>query len=136
MAIDRNNSPTAGEVYQKALRGATKKIGEIEDRIISEIPGEFSQFKKDWGALKDGMEDIIKAHLKELKRNGDPIMETYGKLEGLGDIITALTSGKPANIATGLGKITLGKAYGRAKNVDFLIKNGFKQLAKELEGGK
>ena len=74
MAVDWNNNPTAGEVYQKALRGATKKIGEIEDRIIT-------QFKRDYGALKDGMEDVIKAYLKEAKKNGMGIMETYGRFE-------------------------------------------------------
>ena len=131
MAVDWNNNPTAGEVYQKALRGATRKIGEIEDRIISEIPGEFAQFKKDYGALKDGMEDITKAYLKEAKRNGMGIMESYGRFEGLGDVLTAFTSGKPHNIVTGIGKIVLGKAYGRAKDINFLIEKWFKQLAKE-----
>ena len=121
MAVDWNNNPTAGEVYQKALRGATRKIGEIEDRIISEIPGEFAQFKKDYGALKDGMEDVTKAYLKEAKRNGMGIMESYGRFEGLGDVLTAFTSGKPHNIVTGKGKIVLGKAYGRAKDINFLI---------------
>lgn len=131
MAVDWNSNPTAGEVYQKALRGATRKIGEIEDRIISEIPGEFAQFKKDYGALKDGMEDVTKAYLKEAKRNGMGIMESYGRFEGLGDVLTAFTSGKPHNIVTGIGKIVLGKAYGRAKNINFLIEKWFKQLAKE-----
>lgn len=131
MAVDWNNNPTAGEVYQKALRGATRKIGEIEDRIISEIPGEFAQFKKDYGALKDGMEDVTKAYLKEAKRNGMGIMESYGRFEGLGDVLTAFTSGKPHNIVTGIGKIVLGKAYGRAKDINFLIEKWFKQLAKE-----
>ena len=131
MAVDWNNNPTAGEVYQKALRGATRKIGEIEDRIISEIPGEFAQFKKDYWALKDGMEDVTKAYLKEAKRNGMGIMESYGRFEGLGDVLTAFTSGKPHNIVTGIGKIVLGKAYGRAKDINFLIEKWFKQLAKE-----
>ena len=131
MAVDWNNNPTAGEVYQKALRGATKKIGEIEDRIISEIPGEFTQFKRDYGALKDGMEDVIKAYLKEAKKNGMGIMETYGRFEWLWDIMTAFTSGKTHQILPGIGKVLLWKAYGRAKNVDFLIERGFKQLAKE-----
>lgn len=131
MAVDWNNNPTAGEVYQKALRGATRKIGEIEDKIISEIPGEFAQFKKDYGALKDGMEDVTKAYLKEAKRNGMGIMESYGRFEGLGDVLTAFTSGKPHNIVTGIGKIVLGKAYGRAKDINFLIEKWFKQLAKE-----
>ena len=131
MAVDWNNNPTAGEVYQKALRGATKKIGEIEDKIIGEIPGEFTQFKRDYGALKDGMEDVIKAYLKEAKKNGMGIMETYGRFEGLWDIMTAFTSGKTHQILPGIGKVLLWKAYGRAKNVDFLIERGFKQLAKE-----
>ena len=58
-------------------------------------------------------------------------METYGRFEGLWDIMTAFTSGKTHQILPGIGKVLLWKAYGRAKNVDFLIERGFKQLAKE-----
>ena len=122
-------NPTAWEVYEKWLRELNKKISEIEDQMISELPWEFTKFKKDYGALKDMEEDVLKMMLKDMKKKDWWwLIQNRWRIEGLGK----LTS-KPIEWIL---QFFLWESLGKAKDVNFNIKTWFEQLKKEYKGKK
>lgn len=122
-------NPTAWEVYEKWLRELNKKISEIEDQMISELPWEFTKFKKDYGALKDMEEDVLKMMLKDMKKKDWWwLIQNRWRIEGLGK----LTS-KPIEWIL---QFFLWESLGKAKDVNFNIKTWFEQLKNQYKGKK
>lgn len=126
----------ASEVYKGWLKLITKEIGNIEDSILSELPGEFSNLKRDVGALLDSYEDVFKADMKNQRKKWAGLTETYSRIEWVWDIVNWLAGivtwqGNLASVAKGAAKLAVGKSLAKAKDVDFLIKQWFEELARE-----
>lgn len=123
-----------GDVYKNGMKKVTRAIWEIEDATLAKIPWEFSQLKKNFGALKATYEDILKADLKAQKAKWMDLIESYSRLEGIWDIIwwtlSAFTQWKQwlSDVAKWVGKVVLWKALAKTKDADFLIKEWFKSL--------
>lgn len=126
-----------GDVYKNGLKELTHAIGEIENKTLSSVPDEFSDLKKEFGALKATYEDVFKADIKNQRAKGIGLVESYSKIEGLTEMLwgafSIFTRGGDGvkDVLKGAGKALLWSAYGKAKNVDFLIKKGFEGLSKE-----
>lgn len=126
-----------GDVYKNGLKKLTHAIGEIENKALSSVPDEFSDLKKEFGALKATYEDVFKADMKNQRAKGMGLVESYSKIEGLTEMLwgalSIFTRGGDGvkDVLKGAGKALLWSAYGKAKNVDFLIKKGFEGLSKE-----
>lgn len=126
-----------GDIYKNGLKKLTHAIGEIENKALSSVPDEFSDLKKEFGALKATYEDVFKADMKNQRAKGMGLVESYSKIEGLTEMLwgalSIFTRGGDGikEALKGAGKTLLWSAYGKAKNVDFLIKKGFEGLSKE-----
>lgn len=126
-----------GDVYKNGLKELTHAIGEIENKTLSSVPDEFSDLKKEFGALKATYEDVFKADMKNQRAKGIGLVESYSKIEGLTEMLwgafSIFTRGGDGikEALKGAGKSLLWSAYGKAKDVDFLIKKGFEGLSKE-----
>lgn len=124
----------ASEVYKWGIKLLTQEIGKIEDNILSEIPWEFANLKKDVWALLDTYEDVFKADMKNQRSKGMWLTETYSRIEWIGDTlggIFQLFKWDVSWVAKWLWKLALGKSLAKAKDVDFLIEQWFKELANQ-----
>lgn len=120
-------NPTAWEVYEKWLRALNSKISEIEDEMIAELPWEFTKFKKDYGALKDMEEDVLKMMLKDMKKKSWwGLIQNRWRIEWLGKITT-----KPVEWIL---QFMLWESLGKAKDVNFLIQKWFEDLKSQYRG--
>ena len=126
----------ASEVYKKWIKLITSEIGKLEDAMLSEIPWEFSQLKRDVWALIDTYEDVFKADMKNQRKKWLWLTETYSRLEGISDTlwgIFQLFKWDVSWVAKWLSKVALGKAMAKATDVDFLVKKWFEELSKSFE---
>lgn len=126
----------ASEVYKWGIKLITSEIWKIEDAMISNIPWEFSNLKKDVGALLDSYEDVFKADMKNQRSKWLWLAETYSRIEWVWDIIEWLVgifSWDWGKVIKWAWKILLWKSLAKAKDVDFLIKNGFEELSKQMK---
>lgn len=127
------------DVYKNGMKQVTRVIGEVEDATLAKIPWEFSNLKKEFWALKSTYEDILKADLKNQKAKWLNIMESYSRIEGIGDIIWGTISiftrwsDSLKDIAKGAGKVFLWKSLKKASDLDFLVKEWFKDLSSKLK---
>lgn len=76
-----------GDVYKNGLKELTHAIGEIENKTLSSVPDEFSDLKKEFGALKATYEDVFKADMKNQRAKGIGLVESYSKIEGLTEML-------------------------------------------------
>lgn len=125
------------DILANWLREATHEIWVIEDQLLSEIPWEFQALKNDFGALKDTYEDVFKADMKNQRSKGMWLTETYSRIEWLWDItnwVLWMVTWKwdLGSVAKWASKLLVGKSLAKAKDVDFLIKNWFEELAAQL----
>lgn len=132
--VDNWGNAEIWDVYKNGMKKATKKIWELEDEALSKIPWEFSAMKKEFWALKDTYEDVLKAHVKNQKKKGMDIMETYSRIEWASDLIwwalSVFTRWWDAlkDVAKWAWKLFMWKSLQKAKDVDFLIEEWFKNL--------
>lgn len=123
----------ASEVYKKWIRLITHEIGKIEDAMLAEIPWEFQALKNDVWALLDTYEDVFKADMKNQRKKGNWLIESYSRIEWIWDTIAWLAQLFKWDIswvAKWLSKVALGKAMAKASDVDFLVKKWFEDLYK------
>ena len=131
--IDRKGQE-ASEVYKWGIKLLTQEIWKIEDSIISQIPWEFSELKRDVGALLDSYEDVFKADMKNQRKKWLWLTETYSRIEWIGDTLWGIVKlfwGDASGLVKWLWKLALGKSLAKASDADFLIKQGFEDLANE-----
>lgn len=131
--IDRKGQE-ASEVYKWGIKLLTQEIWKIEDSIISQIPWEFSELKRDVGALLDSYEDVFKADMKNQRKKWLGLTETYSRIEWIGDTLWGIVKlfwGDASGLVKWLWKLALGKSLAKASDVDFLIKQWFEDLANE-----
>lgn len=125
------------DILANWLREATHEIWVIEDQMLSEIPWEFQALKNDFGALKDTYEDVFKADMKNQRSKGLWLTETYSRIEWLWDITNWVLwivtwRWDLGSVAKWASKLLVWKSLAKAKDVDFLIKNWFEELAAQL----
>ena len=123
----------ASEVYKKWLRVITSEIGKVEDAMLSEIPWEFQKLKNDVWALLDTYEDVFKADMKNQRKKGKGLVESYSRIEWIWDTIWwlfQLFKWDVSWVTKWLSKVALGKAMAKASDVDFLVKKWFEDLYK------
>ena len=128
----------ASEVYKWGIKVITQEIWKIEDSMLSEIPWQFSQLKRDVWALLDSYEDVFKADMKNQRSKWLWLTETYSRIEWVWDIIEWVLwvlSGEWGKVVKWLWKLALWKSLAKAKNVDFLIKTWFEELSNEMKNG-
>ena len=121
----------ASEVYKKWIRLITHEIGKVEDAMLSRIPWEFSELKRDVWALLDSYEDVFKADMKNQRKKGNWLVESYSRIEWIWDTIAGIAQlfrWDISWVAKWLSKVALGKAMAKASDVDFLIKKWFSDL--------
>lgn len=131
--IDRKGQE-ASEVYKWGIKLLTQEIWKIEDSIISQIPWEFSDLKRDVWALLDTYEDVFKADMKNQRKKWLWLTETYSRIEWIGDTLWGIVKlfwGDASGLVKWLWKLALGKSLAKASDVDFLIKQWFEDLANE-----
>lgn len=127
-----------GDVYKNGMKKVTRAIGEVEDATLAKIPWEFSTLKKEFWALKSTYEDILKADIKNQKSKWADIMQTYSRIEGIGDILgwtmSIFTRGWEwvKDVAKWVWKLFLWKALKKATDSDFLIKEWFENLSRKI----
>ena len=126
----------ASDTMANWLQKATHEIWVIEDNLLSEIPWEFQWLKNDFGALKDTYEDVFKADMKNQRKKWSWLTETYSRIEWIGDIANWLLGVATwkwdiASIWKGAAKFLVWKSLAKASDVDFLIEQWFKELAKQ-----
>ena len=128
-----------GDVYKNWMKKVTRAIGEAEDKLLSNLPWKFSTLKKEFWALKSTYEDVIKSDLKNQKSKWLDIMESYSRIEGIGDIIWWTLSmftkwwAWLVDAWKWVGKLFMGKALKKMKDVDFLIEQWFNDLSSKIK---
>ena len=125
----------ASEVYKWWLKLISQEIWKIEDNLLSEIPWEFSNLKRDVWALLDTYEDVFKADMKNQRSKWVWLTEAYSRIEWIWDIIDWVLwvfSGDGKKVITWLWKVALWKSLAKAKDVDFLVKTWFRDLANQM----
>lgn len=124
-----------GDVYKNGMKKVTRAIWEVEDSTLAKIPWEFSNLKKEFGALKATYEDILKSDLKAQKAKGMDIMESYSRIEWIWDILwgtlSMFTRGTEwlKDVVKWSWKIFMWKVLKKMKDADFLIKEWFESLS-------
>lgn len=128
-----------GDVYKNGMKKVTRAIGEVEDKALAKIPWEFSNLKKEFGALKSTYEDVLKADLRNQRSKWLNLLESYSRIEWIGDIlwgtIWIFTRGAEwaKDIVKWAWKVLLWKSLKKATDVDFLIKEWFENLSPKLQ---
>ena len=126
----------ASEVYKAWLKLLTAEIWKIEDSMLTEIPWEFSNLKRDVWALIDAYDDVFKADMKNQRNKGMWLTEAYSRIEWVGDIIEGalgVFKWEWGKVLKWLWKVALGKSLAKARDVDFLVQQGFKELAEQMK---
>ena len=121
------------DVFANWIKQLTHEIGVIEDSILAEIPWEFQKLKSDFWALADTYEDVFKADMKNQRKKGLGLAETYSRIEWAGDMINwalSIFNWWAKDIIKWAWKVVMWKALQKAKDVDFLVKQGFDELVK------
>ena len=119
-----------GQIYEEWMRILNRKLSEIEDTMISEIPWEFNKFKRDYWALKDMEQDVLKMWLRDMKKKnwGWGLIKNVWRIEAIWNAID-----KPL---TATLQWIMWEATDMARDNDYLISKWFEQLAKQFKGEK
>lgn len=118
--------PDASQIYEKWMRELNRQIGIQEDRMISEIPWEFSKFKRDYGALTSIEEEAQKRMIQDMKKKlGGNLIQNWSRIEGLGKM------GKKGSFLEWAAQIILWESLGKVKEPNFLIESWFKGLRQQ-----
>lgn len=121
------------EIEKNAKKLMTSEIGKQLDDLLSKIPSEFANLKKDWGALQSMYPDVYKRYIVFARQNPETLFEGLGKLSGVGDILGGLVKFNPSQIAQGAGKITMGQYLKRRNDANLLVKKAFEKLYGNLD---
>ena len=126
--------PDASQIYEKWMRELNKQIWIQEDRMISELPWEFSKFKRDYGALTAIEEDAQKLMIKDMKKKlGGNLIQNWSRIEGLGKMGKAMVWN--GSFLEWAAQIILWESLGKVKDTNFLIKSWFEGLRGQYKWG-
>ena len=126
--------PDASQIYEKWMRELNRQIWIQEDRMISELPWEFSKFKRDYGALTAIEEDAQKLMIKDMKKKlWGNLIQNWSRIEGLGKMGKAIAW--KGSFLEWAAQIILWESLGKVKDTNFLIKSWFEGLRGQYKWG-
>lgn len=126
--------PDASQIYEKWMRELNRQIWIQEDRMISELPWEFSKFKRDYGALTAIEEDAQKLMIKDMKKKlWGNLIQNWSRIEGLGKMGKAMVWN--GSFLEWAAQIILWESLGKVKDTNFLIKSWFEGLKQQYKWG-
>ncbi len=118
--------PDASQIYEKWMRELNKQIWIQEDRMISEIPWQFQQFKRDYGALLAIQEDAQKLMIKDMKAKlWGNLIQNWSRIEGLTKMGKSLVPWNDASFWEWATQIILWESLWKVKEPNFLIQSWF-----------
>jgi len=121
------------DVYNKGMKILAESLNKSLDNVVSEIPWEFLALKQDWWVLKNTFEDTLKMYLRDQKKKGLWLVESYSRIEWVSDIISGIIGLSPSQVGRWVTKIWIGKALQKFKDPDILIKRWFSKLEKQVK---
>lgn len=124
-AFYRNPSyDNASQVSIDAL--LANKIRESLDKGISGLTGEqYGALKKQYGALKSIEKDVVKASLRDAKKNAKGLIDFTDILSG-GQVVNGILSLNPGQVASGLTQKAISEFYKYLNNPNRAIEKMFK----------
>jgi len=128
------------DVYNTGLKNIWATIRKTENALIESYKWtKFGNLMQEYRALAETYPDIIKANIKNMRKKGASLEESFSRiswvwdvLKGSLDIVTKWQQGV-WEVAKWVWKITLWKIYWKLKDPDFLVKEWFKKLSKTLK---
>ncbi len=128
-----------GDLFNKTFQDLAAVVRKTENNVIDSAKGgQFQDLMNRYGALTTLLEDVIKQDIKLQRAKWEWLTTTYSRIEGIGDVLKwgIWLIKEPvtwlSNIASGLGKLAVGKTLAKLKDTDFLIENGYNKLYKSL----
>lgn len=117
-----------GQIYEEWMRILNRKLSEIEDTMIAEIPWEFNKFKRDYWALKDMEQDVLKMWLRDMKKKNSSwwLVKNVWRIEAIGNALD-----KPI---TATLQWIISEASDLSRDNDYLISKWFEELSKQFKG--
>ena len=126
------------EAVSSWLRKASRELWKLMDEKLDAIPWQLKQLKKDYWALAETYEDVIKANIVNQRKKGLWLYESYSRLEWFWDIIewALWIFSKPETtlpvVWKWIAKIFLWKQLQKLKDPDILTKDAFETLSKTI----
>lgn len=122
-----------GDLFNKTFQWLAGVIRKTENKTIDSAKGtKFQDVMNRYWALAEMLEDVLKQDVKAQRAKWEWLTTTYSRIEGISDIAKWVMWRSPKEIASGVGKIAVGKTLAKLKDVDFLIENWYSKLAKSL----
>lgn len=120
------------EINSKKL--VTDLIGKQLDEKLSKIPGEFSNLKSTYGALKQTEDDVLKRIIVHGRQNPQSLVESMAKVSGVGNIIESIANVQFGSALKGVAQMAVGKIQKNANDADLIIKKAFEAMNKGKGG--
>ena len=120
------------EINSKKL--VTDLIGKQLDEKLSKIPGEFSNLKSTYGALKQTEDDVLKRLIVHGRQNPESLVDSMAKISGVGNIIESIANVQFGSALKGVAQMAVGKIQKNANDADLIIKKAFEAMNKGKGG--
>ena len=118
------------DVEKNAKKLITKELGTQLDDILSNIPGEFAEAKKKYGALRAIEDDVQKRYVVFERANPESLVDSVSKVSGLGDIAKGILARDVSEISKGGFKLVAGRIQKRANDANIMVKRSFDKMSK------
>lgn len=121
------------DFVMNAMKAWKKSLTDQMDEVLSRVPWEFSNLKKDYWALSSTYQDVIKSDIQNLRKKWLWLTETYSRIEWLWDIIWSLGwiiwwNNPIPWLAKWAAKLAIWKQLQKLRDPDYLIEAWFKVL--------
>jgi hypothetical protein len=120
------------EINSKKL--VTDLIGKQLDEKLSKVPGEFSNLKSTYGALKQTEDDVLKRLIVHGRQNPESLVDSMAKISGVGNIIESIANVQFGSALKGVAQMAVGKIQKNANDADLIIKKAFEAMHKGKGG--
>lgn len=120
------------EINSKKL--VTDLIGKQLDEKLSKVPGEFSNLKSTYGALKQTEDDVLKRLIVHGRQNPESLVDSMAKISGVGNIIESIANVQFGSALKGVAQMAVGKIQKNANDADLIIKKAFEAMNKGKGG--
>lgn len=131
------NQSSASETYKKGLQIIVGDIRNKLDETISNIPGQFKDLKKTYGALRNIYGDTARREIVYNRQNPEGLVQSISKIEGFSNIASGVLKTLTLDFkwgATDIGKWLTQNAVGRLiklkNDPNEIIKNIFSKTEK------
>lgn len=120
------------EPLKKAQKIVTKEIGKQLDSVLSQIPNEFADLKKTYGALSSIKDDVNKRLIVSSRQNPVDLFTGLGFLSGAREAIEGIAQINPLKVAKGAVEAVAGRAIKQANDPDVLVERAFEDYFKSI----